>query len=65
MHVKITQLFAKLYVSVCVCVWGEKKKTVTVDARSGLGVPQDFTGMVSLSGGGHIYATNVPPQESK
>lgn len=36
-----------------------------MDARGGLGVPQEFSGMVGLAGGGHIYAANVPQQESK
>lgn len=36
-----------------------------MDARGGLGVPQDFAGMVGLPGGGHnLYAANVPPPES-
>lgn len=42
-----------------------KNQHITVDARSGLGVPQEFAGMVGLSSGGHIYATNVQTQESK
>lgn len=37
-----------------------------MDSKSGGlgGIPQDFTGMVGLSSGGHIYA-NMPPQESE
>lgn len=36
-----------------------------MDARGNLGVvSQDYSGMVGLSAGGHIYATNVPPQET-
>lgn len=36
-----------------------------MDARGSLGVPQDFAGMVGLSSGGHIYAANVPQQDSE
>lgn len=40
------------------------KNGVKVDARSSLGVPQDFAGMVGLAGGGHLYGA-VPQQESE
>lgn len=41
------------------------KSIIKVDARGGLGVPQEFAGMVGLAGGGHLYAANMPQQESK
>lgn len=41
------------------------KSDIKVDARGGLGVPQEFAGMVGLAGGGHLYAANMPQQESK
>lgn len=50
---------------------GDSPNTGKVDARGGLGVPQDYAGMVGLAGGGgaggpggHLYGP-VSSQDSK